>query len=53
MDEEEDLTKLEMEHDAALLSALQEEETYLKEIAKEQSTELDIKSDEDTDEVKY
>lgn len=49
-DDDLDLTE-QLEMDAALQSAMQEEETYLKEIAKEESAELELKSDEDLDEV--
>ena len=43
MDDEEDLcTKLEKEQEEALESAIQEEEGYLQEIAREQSREVDL-----------
>ena len=47
MDDEEDLcTKLEKEQEEALESAIQEEEGYLQEIAREESRDVEIEETE-------
>lgn len=50
MDEEDDLTnQLEQEQEQALESAIQEEETWLKELAREENTQIEVETETETE----